>query len=197
MTERPRTPAGVVLVIALLAAAPAAAWEIETASIDFEGQAYRYDITIRVAAPAAAVRELVTDHEHLSYINNEVVESTVLEQLGPGRLKRRMLIKHCLRPICIDMIRVETVEEQADGSIVATIVPEESNFDSGVATWRIDAIDADNTRLSVTARQTPSFWIPPFVGPRLLRRSFLAQVRSSARNIEQLAAPVAPYRPAR
>ncbi|MBT8446963.1 MAG: SRPBCC family protein [Gammaproteobacteria bacterium] len=205
MTDCRRAPAGAAPLIApfaallatlLCVAAAAPAWEIETASIDFEGRSYRYDIAIVVAAPAAAVRHLVTDYEHLAYINSEVVESVILEHLGPGRLKRRMVIKHCLRPICIDMIHVETVEEQPDGSIVSTIIPRESNFEDGVATWRIDAVDADTTRVSVSALQTPSFWIPPFIGPRLIRRSFVAQVRNTARNIEQIAAPARPFQPA-
>ena len=86
----------------------------------------------------------------------------------------------------------EELGREAPGHIVTTVVPGESNFADGRAEWLIEAVDDSHTRISVNARQTPTFWIPPVIGPMLLRHVFLREVQETRSNIERIAQSAAP-----
>ncbi len=64
-----------------------------------------------------------------------------------------MWLNHCVLVFCFDLYFVENVEELGDGTITTTVIPAESNFRAGYSTWRIDAISATVTRISVEAEQ--------------------------------------------
>ena len=174
-----------VAVVAAVFAIAATPDEVRNASIRFVGKAYHYTFAVDVAAPIEAVRDVVTDYDHLRRINDDVVESIVLERYADGRLKRRLWINHCLLVFCFDLYFVEHVETLADGAIRTTVIPAESNFRSGVSVWRIEAIDDEATRVSVDAEQEPDFWIPPVIGPLMFKRAFMKEVRETAVNIER------------
>ena len=89
---------------------------------------------------------------------------------------------------------VETVEETA-GTVTATIVPEESTFKKGFVEWRIVLVSESHTRLEVRAKQAPDFWIPPLIGPAILKRLFLQEVRDTVTNLERVVKATAPAHP--
>lgn len=150
----------------------------------FHGKTYRYEFSVEVDAPIDAVRAVVTDYDHLERINNDVVQSDVLQIYDTSRLKRRMWINHCVLVFCFDLYFIEDVEILDDGSIQTTVLPAESNFKSGRSLWQIEAVSDAVTRISVQAEQTPDFWIPPLVGPIILKRAFMKEVHETAEKIE-------------
>ena len=75
---------------------------------------------------------------------------------------------------------------ESPGHLTTTIVPEESTFFDGTANWQIEALGDGHTRISVSARQTPRFWIPPVLGPLLLKRVFMKEVAETCANIERI-----------
>lgn len=96
-----------------------------------------------------------------------------------------MWLNHCVLVFCFDLYFVENVEELGDGTITTTVIPAESNFRAGYSTWRIDAISATVTRISVEAEQQPDFWIPPLIGPLVFKRAFMKEVRETGIKIER------------
>ena len=169
-----------------LARNPAQAAETESAAISFSGHTYQYTFIARLNGSAAAVHEIVTDFDGMKRINDDIVESRVLTRYANGELKRQLKLRHCILVFCFDLNFVERVHESA-GHVTTTIVPAESTFLDGTASWRIEALDATHTRISVDARQTPSFWIPPVIGPLILKRVFMAEVAETCANIERIA----------
>ena len=128
---------------------------------------------------------VVTDFEHMKRVNDDIVESRVLTRYENGELKRLLKLRHCILLFCFDMDFVERVRE-SPGHITTTIVPEESTFVDGTANWQIEALDDGHTRISVSARQTPRFWIPPVLGPIVLKRVFMSEVAETCANIERI-----------
>lgn len=158
--------------------------DVKQASIRFIGNTYQYEFTVEVSASEEAVRAVVTDYDNLQRINNNVVSSEILERYDERRLKRRMLVNHCLLVFCFDLLFVEDIEHFDDGKITTTVLPAESNLKRGYSIWRIASISDEVTRISVDAEQEPAFWIPPVIGPIIFRRAFMKEVRETARNIE-------------
>jgi hypothetical protein len=159
--------------------------ETERAEISFEGRTYQYTFIARLKGDSNAVHAVVTDFEHMQRINDDIVESRVLQRYQSGELKRLLKLRHCILMFCFDMDFVERVHE-SPGHITTVMVPEESTFSDGTASWQIEAVDKDHTRVSVSARQTPRFWIPPVLGPIILKRVFMSEVAETCANIERI-----------
>ncbi len=178
------------LIAALAAGAPGAgAAELERAEIGFEGSTYHYTFVALLEGGGDAVHGVVTDYERLARINDDITASRVLERYPDGSFKRLLRLKSCVIGICFDLDFVERVTVSAD-AITTTIVPGEGNFRDGTAEWRIEPVGQGQTRMTVVATQTPKFWIPPVIGPWVLRRVFLREVQETCEKIEQLAAAV-------
>jgi hypothetical protein len=168
-----------------LLAATATAVEMERADIDFNRGTYRYTFTSVIEGSSDAVRAVASDYDRLYRINDNIVESRVIARYGPQSLKRLVRMHYCIFVFCFDLNFVEKVDETPD-KIVATIVPEESSFEGGVAEWRVEAIDSARCRMSINAWQKPSFWIPPVIGPLVLKRVLLKEARETSANIEHI-----------
>lgn len=161
------------------------ACELKQAEIKFTGRTYQYYFTLELQAPIKVVRDIVTDYDNLARINDDIVQSEILERYGERKLKRRMWLNHCVLVFCFDLYFVENVEELDDGTITTTVIADESNFRRGYSKWRIDAVSDTVTRLSVEAEQEPDFWIPPIIGPILFKRAFAKEVRETGIKIER------------
>lgn len=182
------------LMLALLfLTAAVGASETERAEIRFSGNTYEYTFIALLTGSSAAVRAVVTDYDNLRRINDGIIESRVLERYDNGDLKRVLRLKHCILVVCFDMNFVENVHE-SPGRIVTTVIPTESNFADGTAEWLIEAVDAAHTRISVSARQSPTFWIPPVIGPLMIRHVFLREVKETCANIERIVSAGPPSR---
>jgi len=186
--DRPRSPCRLLLALAVCVALSslARAARTERAEIAFFAGSYQYTFVAIIEGTPAVVHDIVTDYDHYARINDDVTASRVLERYPNGDLKRLLAVKQCILVFCFDLTFVEHVTAKL-GHIVTTIVPGESSFESGSAAWQIEAVDATHTRISVHARQTPNFWIPPVIGPLLLEREFRREIAETCANIERLA----------
>ncbi len=168
-------------------AARAAAADIEHAEFRYEDHHYHYAYSARLAAPVAAVRRVMTDYDVLARLNDDIVFSRVLTRFDDRSLKRQMLLKHCVMMFCFDIDFIERIELTDDGRIVATIVPDEGSFASGRTEMAFEALPDGSTRVSSVAEQKPTFFVPPVIGPLMMKRSFLKEIAETTRNIERLA----------
>ena len=159
------------------------AGETERSEISFEGKTYTYTFVSRIRGTLAAIHDVVTDYDHLQRLNDDIVESRVIERYSATRLKRLLQIDYCVLVFCFELIFVENVDESPT-RIVTTIIPAESSFEDGIADWRLEQISETHTRFSVTTTQTPKFWIPPVIGPLMMKRFFLKEALETSDRIE-------------
>ena len=159
--------------------------ETEHADLGFEGRTYHYLFVARIKGEIDAVHAVVTDFDHMRRVNDDIIESRVLQRYDNGELKRLLRLRHCILVFCFDMDFVEHVSE-SPGHILTVMVPQESTFLDGTAHWQLEALGSGYTRISVSARQTPRFWIPPVLGPMILKRVFMQEVAETCANIERI-----------
>ena len=69
------------------------------------------------------------------------------------------------------------------------IVAGEGNFSAGRAIWETVSEGTYKTLIRVNATLSPDFWIPPVVGPLVLEKVFLKQIKKTIETIETLAKP--------
>ncbi len=140
-----------------------------------------------VAANHAAVYRIVTDYDRLERLNSALIESTLIGGEGDPVKRLRQVTKTCILFFCFKATLVEDVEEIGTELVLTTIDPLESDFDYGHTRWEFTAEGDDRTRIRVLSRIKPSFWVPPLIGPWVVRNKMMKEVRETLEQVEVLA----------
>ena len=82
---------------------------------------------------------------------------------------------------------VYIVEEIERSRMIAQIDPAMSDFDSGKTYISLEKSGNDQTGIHFKTVLQPSFWIPPFIGPWLLKPRMLEEVRITFERVEEFA----------
>jgi hypothetical protein len=172
-------------VLVLLSVACSAA-EVEHLETTHESGTYTLEMTVLIAAPRDAVFGVLTDYERLSAINPAIKVSEVLASDEPGVSRVRTVIRRCVVFYCPRLERVEDVMVLDDGTLEAVLVPELSDFKEGYATWAFEGLD-DTTRIVYRARFDPDFWVPPLIGPPMVKGALRDEARVLFDNAERRA----------
>lgn len=145
------------------------AGEIQQTTVDFVHAGYTVEFDGQISAVPSEVYRLVTDHNHLYLLNDDVLESTLLTPPDAPVKKRRVVLHVCILVFCRDMKFVESLQENGKDELIATVVPSESDFRSGRTVWQIIPAGIDQSRLQLRSTFRPAFWVPPVIGPWLIR----------------------------
>ncbi len=165
------------------------AWaaEVEVVDVSHNNGIYRFDLSARIDAPVAAVFAVITDYDAIPDLHRRVRESRVLRRIDANTAEVYTRLKGCVAFVfCRSLRRVEHIEASPPGELVATVLPEDSDFRSGQVRWRLSP-EGDATLLSYTGEFEPAFWIPPWMGDGLVARSFGNTAAQMMSRVEELA----------
>jgi hypothetical protein len=171
---------------ALLLFIPAAttAGEILASSVTHADGRYGLAITARINAPVDAVMRAITDYSNLAAINPDIEVSELLETTPAGVSTVRTVVNVCILVFCKRVQQLQHVTYPRADTIEAVIVPGGSDFRSGFARWRLASISALTTELEFNQTFEPDFWVPPLIGPWLIRRKLVGEVAETVMYIE-------------
>jgi len=172
-----------ILCALLLGPLPGHAGGVLESSVTYHEGVYSLSIEARIDAPVAMVYRLITDYDHLSDINPAIKYSRVLRTDSPVKHRMRSVTRVCVLFYCREVTQVQDMTQQADYGIDALILPQGSDFRRGRAHWRLKA-SGDATLMHFDAELVPDFYIPPLVGPWLIRREMVGQITEIIRIIE-------------
>ena len=176
----------VLLLVGLFVASIADTGEILKAKVTHQSGCYTLELDARITALLPQVHRLLTDYDHLEQVNPAVKKSAIIETYSPAHHRVRSVIEACVAFFCKRLIQVWDVEQRGKGEIVASIVPEASNFRFGDAHWVLHE-ENGGTRLQFTTRLEPAFWVPPLIGPWIIRYKLRQEGLESVQNLEHLA----------
>lgn len=162
--------------------------ELETSHRNGE---YGLEMTVGLSAPRDRVLDVLTDYATLSELNPSIVEVMVLAADDPDVTRVRTRIKRCVLFYCPELVRVEDVRNTPEGGLNAVLVPALSDFSSGEASWAFVEVDG-LTQVSYQARFRPDFWVPPLIGPAIIRGALEEEARILFENVERRAQAEAP-----
>ena len=137
-------------------------------------------------APAEYVHGVLTDYVHIYRLNPSIIESEVLASADNNIARIRTKVIGCVSFYCEEIERVEDVRILASGDIQAKIVPESSQFKSGVTLWQIRSMGKDS-RLTYYAEMEPDFFIPPIIGNAIVKAKLRDEIMTSFRRLEKIA----------
>ena len=164
------------------------AGEVIQSSVDNDAGIYRISFVVEIDKDIDTVRKVVTDYANLARLSDMLIESRVYS-VPDDKLKQRLLVARvCLLFICRQVRMVERIEPIGPDVIVTTVIPELSDFKSGQIRWRLTKLTDQRTRLEFFGEEQPDFWIPPVIGPLLIKHILHREAFIITTNIENLSA---------
>ena len=174
------------LATSLWVCGPASAYLLDDTSIQHSAGVYTVSFDMRLDADAASVRALMTDYDRLDRLSDIVIDSHVLDVLADGSKRIQLDVRACVWIFCRTVRRVEDVTTLENGDLSTNALPERSDFSHAVERWRILATPG-GTRLLYNAQLTPNFFVPPLLGPYLMKQAIRRELISAAQHLEALA----------
>jgi len=172
-------------------AASADAAEIVTARVEQTGDRYRVDFVVLIDGRAERLRRIVTDYTRLHELSPAVVSSRLLSGRGGGDARIEVVLRPCVLIVfCKTITKVSDSYVEADASRVRYVsVPGLSDFREGRETISMIQVSADGgprVRFRYNAVLIPGFYVPPLVGPWLIRRAIIKDLETTSRRVERL-----------
>jgi hypothetical protein len=161
------------------------AGELVHASVKHDDKRYIVEIEMLLDAGLAHVQRLLTDYDHLTRLNSAIRESNLIYSLDEHTHRVHVVAEACVSFFCKRISQVQDVEELPGGVIIATVVPEKSDFDYAHARWKISA-EGLRTRISFNTDLKPSFWVPPLIGPLLIEKKLREETLATLEGLERL-----------
>lgn len=175
------------LVCLMLLAGAVQAGEVQHANVKYSKGIYDLTLDIVVDADRDAVYGIVTDYEHLDRISDVLVETALIATPGGDDIRRRLVAQTCILFFCFKINMIEDVEEIGEEVVITTMVAELSDFKYGKTEWRVTALEDGRTRIQYRCRKEPAFWVPPLIGPLLMKHKMLKEAKDTVERIEYIA----------
>ena len=164
------------------------AWSATIRSLDVSEQRGRYAVIADtfLDAPADEIFAVLMDYDRLDRISSVYKESGFMEPASDGTLIVYTRMAGCMLFFCMNMRRVERLEAEEPRFIRTTTLPEQSDFSYSRSEWLLEP-EADGTRVTYRLEMEPDFWVPPVIGPWLIKRTLLRGGGHAVNRIERLA----------
>lgn len=167
---------------------PAAVQAAEFRTLEFfkEGERYRVESDIFLEAPADGVYRALTDYEGFPRLSSIFIEGRVIEPIRHGEGRVFLHMRGCVLFFCRDVRLVERLEVTPESRVEAFVDAERSDLDYGWARWDISA-EGGGALVRYEMEMVPQFWIPPVIGPLIIKAALRTRGLRAARRLEAVA----------
>jgi hypothetical protein len=178
--------ATVLLITGLLFPALAAPATILRTEATHDDDRYKLTFEVVLNAERDKVWNIMTDYNRLTRVSKVIVESRILKQEDENRHRVGVTLHACVLIFCKTMKKVVDIQAWPRNDIIVIGDPALSDFSYSVERWRVVAEGA-KTRLYYSAEMVPDFFIPPLIGPWLMKSFLQKEIKATAIQVEALA----------
>jgi len=179
------------LLLHWFAVLPAVGGEILEVQVDRDGPRYiLVSTTVFDAAPEQIFRVLI-DYDRLDEISETIKESRYLESDVIGQTLVFTRIGACVFFYCKTVEKTEQLIFTRPDFIQTTAIPERSNVLYSRSEWTLEASENGGTRVMFRLEFEPDFWVPPLLGPLVIKHALKADGASAVEKIDALAQELA------
>jgi hypothetical protein len=187
MRRLPKRALGEIAALLLSAAGVARASETQFAAVSYNDGRFIAHTEVLIARPIEEVRAVLTDYENLPAINRGIKTVSILRRGAAGEARMRVVAEACVLVFCRRYTWVQDASLAPSGDIVTVIDPALSDFREGRIRYRLVSQQAAHTRLIFDADLVPDFWLPPLIGPWIVKQKLLTEALETAQGVEQAA----------
>ena len=171
---------------ALLLPALLAAAELREIAVDHDGEVYSVDSVVWFDAPPDAVYAVFADWDLSTQFSSAIVAAHDIEALedgGPGFYVKN---RGCFLFFCRTVERQGAVAATPGTRLEAIADPGLSDFSLSDERWTFES-SRGGTLVNYSLRMTPSFWVPPLIGPYVIKRKLREDGAEALDRIEAIA----------
>ena len=173
-------------VLLLLASGVATAAEMRSIDVRFEDGFYTLQSTAWFDAGLESTYEVFGTWDMSPEFSGAVVEARDIEPGADGRSGFFVLNRGCILFFCKSLKREGWVERERYTVLRAVADPERSDFEVCDETWTF--VEADGgTIVNYHLNMRPGFWVPPGIGPYVIKHKLLRVVDGALDRIEVFA----------
>ncbi|MDD3517028.1 MAG: SRPBCC family protein [Chromatiales bacterium] len=156
--------------------------------VDHDGvRTFSVRVEAEIQTGKIALDAVMHDYGQLHRMFPLVPSSRVLARPDAHSARVRANLKGCVLFVCRELRHVVDVRRLPNGDGEARSVPSLSDFESGELHWRTEALSEHRTRLHMDGRIRPRFWLPPIIGPALVRHKLAVEIGRTVQRLEQAA----------
>lgn len=172
--------------LVLLLSTTANAVELRSVIVEREDDLFFLESEVWFAAATGPLYEVFLNYDLTHQFTSFVIASRNLEPDELGR--RRFFISNqgCVWFICRSFERTGHVEHIPNEYIHSTADPELSDFHTSIETWEFKP-EGEGTVVIYKFQFEPKFWLPPLIGPYVLKRKLELDSDHALSRIEALA----------
>jgi len=161
------------------------AGEVLNSHVSYEDGHYLVRLEMKIEAELETVYALLTDFNNLKQLNDSIKSSRLLKSKGK---QHHVLFKieGCVWIICKQVKQVQRVTEMGNGYIKAVTLPDKSDMEYGRVLWHIRQ-EGDVTIVHYRADFVPAFFVPPLIGPYIMKGRLLEEGEKTIQGIERVA----------
>ena len=175
-----------ILLLAACSASAVHAAEMLSIDVAHDDGIYTMNSEIWFDASVAQVYEIFRYWDNSTKFSSAIVESRDVEPDAEGRPQFYVKNKGCVLFFCTSFERAGYVEAEHNVLILAFVDPEISDFHLSNESWRFEERDG-GTVVVYDLEMSPKFWIPPGIGPYMIKRKMRKNGGSAIDRIEVLA----------
>ena len=158
--------------------------------VEHEQGVYTMSSEVWFDATIAQVYEIFRHWDYSTKFSSAIAESRDVEPDAEGRPQFYVRNKGCVLFFCTSFERRGYVEAELNKLILAFVDPDTSDFHLSNESWRFEKRDG-GTVVAYDLEMKPKFWIPPGIGPYLIKRKLKNSGGNAIDRIEILAQAVA------
>jgi hypothetical protein len=180
-------------------ALPAHAAQVSNVQVTRDGARFTIDMHIAIDAPAPAVFRALQDYATLARYNPDLRSVRIEPTAAPDRVRLFTSVHVCVLVFCKTMHQeqIMTAIAHAHGGVLsAELVPHGGDFKGGFGLWTVRPCPTARaaTCMDVRIELLPAFWVPPVIGPWVLRRKMDDEARRTGAGLELAARALAGLR---
>ncbi|MGB5345410.1 MAG: SRPBCC family protein, partial [Woeseia sp.] len=161
---------GLLFAILGLLALQASSADLKDVSVTYVGDRYHMESVAWFDASHDELYKVLTNYDHFSKFTSAFVETRNLAPDSKGRPRFYTRMEGCVLMFCKSMQRNGYLVLKPPFDIVAVAYPDQSDFRYSRERWHL-VPEKGGTRMTYTFEMEPAFWVPPVVGPFMIKRT--------------------------
>lgn len=167
--------------------------DLRDVTVEKEEKRYRLTSETRFDASVADLYRVLIDYDLFTEFSSVFVESRNLRAAANGKPRYFTRMEGCMLLFCKSFVRIGELTLTPHSEIIAMADPKQSDFNYSRERWQLVA-DGDGVLLKYEFELEPSFWVPPVIGPYVMKRVLRAGGSDAVDRIEALAQGKKPKR---
>ena len=170
----------------VLCAMSASAADMQSMEVDYVDGRYSLESVVWFDAGVDEMFDVFSDWDLASKFSSAVVEARNLEPDAEGRPGFYIRNRGCILFFCKSIVRQGYVESRGKRLLQAFTDASRSDFLFCEESWEF-TMDNGGTLVRYTLEMEPGFWVPPAIGPYMIKRKLRSDGGEALNRIEAIA----------